>query len=388
MIIGLAMNYLKLIETLSCESNKTIAPLGGSAGMLLFRQIVATGYVVDLEEELDNYFELVSNQEVDLTFCNGLAGLSWLFSYFNEQGVIEVDMNEVFGETDEYLYKWMMQQITIGNYDYLHGAIGIGVYFLLRTSNKKHRKYLSDLVDGLDKIAIQKDDGAIKFISVINHETGAKGYNLSLSHGISSIIVYLARAVEQGVNTEKAKVLLIGSVQYLLNSKLPENGEYNSVFTGAISNEIPLTSSRLAWCYGDLGNGIALYQAGIITKNKEWEEFAMSILTKCTKRRDLKQNSVLDAGLCHGTAGIGLVFHRMYLYTNNEVFKEAAQFWFDETKKMAIHKDGIAGYKAWHGKEGWVNETNLLEGVSGIGLALYCWENNIDPDWDRCLLLS
>ncbi len=384
----LEMDYQKIKYSLKEKEISSIGLIGGCAGELLFKYVSENKDSSIIEENLIALYELASTENTLLTYCSGLAGLSWLFNYFNEKEVVEVDMNEVFGETDEYLYTWMMQQINHGEYDYLHGAVGIGVYFLSRTSNEKYREYLSDLVDGLDKIAIKEEDGAVKFLSVLNHENGETGYNLSLSHGISSIIVFLTRGIEQDINKEKATALLNGCVKYLLKNRLQGTDEYYSIFPNSISEGQKSNSSRLAWCYGDLGIGIALYQAGVLTNNKEWEEFALEVLIKCTERRDLMQNGVLDAGLCHGAAGIGHIFHRMYRYSKDEVFKEAAQFWFDETKKMAIHEDGIAGYKAWHGKEGWVNETNLLVGISGIALALYCWENNIDPDWDRCLLLS
>lgn len=382
------MNYLNVLKDVLAELNIRISLLGGGMGTLLFKDIFYEKSVGIIEKELNDYLEKVEQDKISFTFCDGLAGFSWLFNYFNGKGTIEVDMTEVFADTDQYLYKWMMNQISNGNYDYLHGAIGVGVYFLSRESDSKCIKYLSDLVDGLDRIGIKEEDGSIKFLTILNYKTGEKGYNLSLSHGISGIIVFLTRVIEKGINEGKAKKVLGGCVLYMQKHKLPSSNLYYSMFPNSVSNDNILCSSRLAWCYGDLGNGIALYQAGTITKNKEWEEFALSVLMKCTLRRDLNQNSVMDAGLCHGTAGIGHIFHRMYRYTNDNAFKEAAQFWFDETKKMAVHKDGIAGYKTWHGKDGWIKESNLLEGVSGIALALYCWENNIDPDWDRCLLLS
>jgi hypothetical protein len=57
---------------------------------------------------------------------------------------------------------------------------------------------------------------------------------------------------------------------------------------------------------------------------------------------------------------------------------------------MAVYKDGIAGYKAWHTEKygGWVAESGLLEGIAGIGLMLVSIVSDIEPKWDRCLFLS
>ena len=55
--------------------------------------------------------------------------------------------------------------------------------------------------------------------------------------------------------------------------------------------------------------------------------------------------------------------------------------------KMAKFKDGLAGYKMWN-IDNYKNESNLLEGIAGIGLALLSSISDEDPSWDECLLLS
>lgn len=373
----------KLLE----QEINSIGIFGGDSGKIIMNLFLQTDDG-RLEADLERCLEIITNKDVLMTYCSGLAGLCWLFNYLKVKNIIDIDLDKLFLDTDEYLNSWAKNQIQRGNFDFLHGAIGAGFYFLSRVENKNHRIYLSELVDGLNEIAIKEDDGSIKFLSMIDHESKTMGYNLSLSHGLASIIVFLARCFEKDINSDIACQLINGCVSYLLKQRFPNTNEYISVFPSSVSENQIKRPSRMAWCYGDLGIGIALYQAALITKNKEWEDLALNVLRRCAKRTDLKQNSVVDAGLCHGTAGIGQVFHRMYRYSNDPKFRTAAQYWFDQTKKKAIHKDGIEGYKTWNGEKGWVNETNLLEGVSGIKLALYCWENNIDPDWDSCLLLS
>ncbi|MCK5168939.1 MAG: hypothetical protein KAQ75_03590, partial [Bacteroidales bacterium] len=136
--------------------------------------------------------------------------------------------------------------------------------------------------------------------------------------------------------------------------------------------------------------GIALWQAGKNTNNEEWKNKALEILLHTTKRKDLKENSVIDAGLCHGTAGIAHIYNRMYNNTGRDEFKKAAIYWFEQTLKMAKYDDGLAGYKAWRTPEygGLQNEYGFLEGIAGIGLALISAVSDIEPKWDECLLLS
>jgi hypothetical protein len=112
------------------------------------------------------------------------------------------------------------------------------------------------------------------------------------------------------------------------------------------------------------------------------------LLFAAEKRRNLQENYVMDAGLCHGTAGIGHIFYRMWRNTRMLEFKNAADYWMNETLKMAKFEDGLTGYKTWHGKSGWINSYGLLEGIAGIGLALLTYYYEIEPTWDECLLLS
>ena len=55
---------------------------------------------------------------------------------------------------------------------------------------------------------------------------------------------------------------------------------------------------------------------------------------------------------------------------------------------MARFEDGLAGYKAWQGENGWMNQHGILEGIAGIGLVLLSHLSNEEPSWDRSFLLS
>jgi hypothetical protein len=48
---------------------------------------------------------------------------------------------------------------------------------------------------------------------------------------------------------------------------------------------------------------------------------------------------------------------------------------------------GIAGFAAW-GHEGWRDEVGILEGAAGIALAFLAATQDVEPEWDRMLLVS
>jgi lantibiotic modifying enzyme len=135
---------------------------------------------------------------------------------------------------------------------------------------------------------------------------------------------------------------------------------------------------------------MALLQAGKIFNNESWKDEAIGILLKTTEIREWSEAKVLDAGLCHGTSGIAHIYNRAYKYTGIEKFKVSAIYWFEQTLKMAAFDDGLAGYKTYRAPEfgGFCNENGFLTGIAGIGLAMISAVSDIEPVWDRALLLS
>jgi len=390
----------KLAEIAEClvehtgELKENIGLMGGKIGVALFYFYYAkylgedkfADYAVDLISEV---FDVINNDFTYHTHAGGLAGIGWTVEHLAQNEFIDTDTNEILADLDPYLHKAMIFDIQNGNYDFLHGAVGNGVYFLSRKNNEKSKEYLKELIDEMEKVSHKDDDNARKWLSTLNIEEGTKGYNLSLSHGIASIIVFLGKVLETGIYDEKVSLLLNGAVKYLLKHRL-DRKKFNSNFPSWIREGEPLNQSRLAWCYGDLGIAISLWQAAQSAKNKEWEKIAADVLLDSTARRDLKENAVIDVGLCHGSAGIMHIYNRAYHYIDNDTFKETTLYWAEKILDMAVYEDGYAGFKAWHTEKygGWVSEAGFLEGISGIGLALISLIADIEPKWDRTLFIS
>jgi len=325
------------------------------------------------------------------SFCNGLAGFGWALEYLEQKGYYEGNTNILFEDFDLVLSHVLDFEMQQGHYDFLHEALGIVLYFISRIEkNKDLLPILQKFIIQLNELKEKHSTGSIKWISVIDREKQQTGYNISLSHGMSSIAVILSKLYAiNGMNKEMIKSLLQDCITYILEQELDKD-KYGSFFPiFAIESMEQLHGSRLAWCYGDLGIAMALWQAGIALQNETWKNKALEILLfAAEKRRDLEANMIIEAPLCHGTVGIGHIFYRMWWNTRLPEFKNAADYWMNETLKMAKFEDGLAGYKAWFGKDGWINEYSLLEGIAGIGLALMTYYYEVEPNWDECLLLS
>jgi lantibiotic modifying enzyme len=387
----------KISEVLLEKSDKVgnnIGLMGGKTGIALFffyyANLTMEEKYVDFAHQLIGEIFDGINQEVSIhTFAGGLAGVGWMMEHLVQNDFVDADTDEILESLDPFLHKAMIYDIEKGNYDFLHGAVGIGTYFLNRPSQKESADYLKELVDHMDKIKHEPAKGQFAWESVLDREKGTKGYNLSLSHGLASIIVFLAKMLEKGIYKEKVSTLLNGAVNYMLAHRL-DTKEFKSNFPSWVGEDYPLGHSRMAWCYGDLGIGPSLMQAGKAAGNKEWQDIGINTVLHSTGRKDLKESAIIDVGLCHGAAGLAHIYNRLYHTTGHAEFKETALYWLGHTMNMATHEDGYAGYKAWHSEQygGWQPEAGFLEGVAGIGLALISLISDIEPKWDYCLYLS
>jgi hypothetical protein len=390
------------INEISEVVKTTVAPyiglLSGLGGQILIcselflHNIISQKWLNHLHQVLE---EKLETENFIASHCNGLAGIGWLYEYLNQRKLIDYNTNVLLEEFDMYLENALINFMQSNTYDFLHGGVGVTLYFIKRVTKKKEMvSVLNKFVEDLEKMATKQDDGFIKWLSPLGEENNPQyGYNISLSHGMASIVAILSKLhKKEGIVQEKTEKLLKGAVQYMLAQEIDKE-KYGSYFPSVALESMPtIVKSRLAWCYGDLGISAALYQAGNVLQNQICINKALEILLyAAVHRKSLVDNSVWDAGLCHGTAGIGHIFYRMWWNTKLPEFKEAADYWFQETLKMATHKDGLAGFKTFEmpdGKPTWVNKYGLLDGISGIGLALLTYYYEMEPEWDECLLLS
>lgn len=343
-----------------------------------------------IKKRLENVLNNINNIENN-TFCNGLSGIGWFFQYIiNEKILDQKDVDELLIQIDKVAYNSALKSLKQYNHDFLHGATGNAVYLLERVDkNKDVRQYLSEILRGLQKIS-KKDKKGIYWEESMFYTNDNQGViNLSLSHGLASKIILLSKLYNQKINTKIVKELLEGSIKFMLKCKFKQENTF--LFPTIAESNNHSNFSRLAWCYGDLGISIALWQAGVALQNENIKQEAINVCLHTTKRRTREETGVVDAGICHGTAGIAHIYNRMYRNTGRNEFKEAENYWVEETLKIATFKDGLAGYKSYQSEEfgGWKNDYGFLEGISGIALVLDSHLHpEIEPTWDRCLLLS
>lgn len=378
-------NYIKTLDN-DCN----IDLVNGISGLILFQYQFYTKYNIDDESliiSLEKLYTLIPNSKIGLNYSSGLSGVFDVLNYLNEVNFIDDGYQDSEYMLNQIFKEQLLHYVDKLNLDFLHGSSGVLLYLVNSSNPEISVEYYALVVDLYKKRLMKYENNLIAFPSY-NFKKFSPEYeiNLSLSHGNSAIICILSKIFSKTKNNKVKNIIedLFKSYEIV---KRKNNNRILSLYPHSTSD---LNESRIAWCYGDLGIANAYWQAGKAFNNLEWKQEAIAIMLHSAKRRDLKENKVVDAGICHGTAGIAHIFNRFYKETHIKEFDEARLYWLNETLHMAKFDDGLLGYKSFHGEQGWLNDYGLLEGIAGIGLVLlgFLTDDVEDLNWDRCLLLS
>lgn len=319
------------------------------------------------------------------TYSTGIAGILWSVCHLNDRRASPINIQELIGdEIDSFLVNRMKEDFRKGNCDYLHGAPGMALYFLERQDYPKYNQVLEEIFSGIEANSVELPNG-IAWRDYFDEK--ATTYNLGLAHGAPSLIVILSRIMQSSPGTKRVYSLLEKSVNWVLSMKAANNAPWLFPTTFPWGET---RSSRLSWCYGDLGVAMAIFQAGMIADNPLWRSEAIEIAIHATRKKSFIECGVVDSCLCHGTAGNAHIFNRLYQYTGNSELRAASKYWYRQTLNLF---NSPVGLKTWRWNEEkadkkWIESHGLLEGITGVGLTLISAISRIEPKWDRCLLLS
>jgi len=328
----------------------------------------------------------------------GFTGLAWIVEHlqhppFTPAGVaLDSDSNS---EIDEALLNYLAVPRWNDVYDLIGGLVGFGVYALERLPRPSAVACIGRVVDHLDAISIKEDGGVTwwtpaELLPPIGRTPGEKGnFNLGVSHGVPGVIGFLAQTRNAGQVSPKLESMLAGAISWLLKQKLPKGA--GSVFAHATGGNSEPRPSRAAWCYGDPGISAVLLAAARSADSTEWEAEALQIGLAAASR-DPARCGVNDGGLCHGAAGLGHVYNRLFHATGEGAFADASRLWFERALQMRKAGQGVAGFAAHLPKLEptlqWQSDRDFLMGATGIALALLAATSTVEPLWDRLLLTA
>lgn len=362
----------------------------GDAGLSIFYYNLYLHTQDDIfYEKAFHYFQTAYHKITphQYNFSMGATGIMWLLNYYKKEDAFEIDYDEYLEQFDITVSKHMADQY---DFDPMHGLLGIANYFLNRNTPFAN-ECIIDIINKLDTHKVVTDKG-ISWLSTdhVNGET-VEYVNLGYAHGLIAIGYYLSRFIARGIEKEKCEKMLTGTLNYILS--VQDNSKEFRFPSHIDKQGNPSQAQRVCYCYGDLGIACGLTIIAqntkddqLLLKAKEAAEYiALVAISNIDK--------IEDIGLCHGAAGNGYMFMKLYHWHQSSILQQAAIAQYNQLFNLKREGTGIAGYTSIDfdlEKQAFYKKTDpgFITGVAGVGLSIIsCLDNEINGEWDEILLL-
>ncbi len=391
----------KVVSVMDAElgrshNNISISLMSGLGGAVIFYYNYAKRPGKEAYSEKANHFtnEIIDrlNAEGAISlirphaYSTGLAGIGFTFWNLYQNKFIELDFEESWSFLDDYLLASALKDYKEGVSDFLHGPIGILYYFIKQYPQRPVGPYIDQMLELLLHYCVQDEKG-LRIRNMILEDVKNEEYDLGLAHGLAGILLVLNECIRVNYQPAKIRPIMEAIIRYILMTERPQDQtNQNSLFPTSVDETHPSDhpvnfynyKSRLAWCYGDLSIAWALLKAGQGLGNEQLIADGIRIARATVNRRQYAYHQVGDVFFCHGSAGVSHFYKRFYQETGIQEFKEAYQYWMDQTVEDILNNSPL-----WaEGKR----SVSVLEGLIGLGLALLPEEEN--AGWNEIFLLQ
>ena len=322
---------------------------------------------------LEKVIQAINNGFNMPSFATGLAGIYWLFEYLGKKEFISREESSALSGLKPIFKSYAKESFRRGNYDFLHGALGMAMTGL-------GPEMIDLITNETGRTSKPESNNCVSWLS--RDINGNSEINFGLAHGIPSIILILSAIYKKNKEDRIIKSHISPGIDYLITHMEP-GPEADSLFPSRIKEDKTIRPSRMAWCYGDPGVAAAIYQTGTNCSRADWQNMAIEILKHAAKRKEFNSTGIEDACICHGSAGLAIVFFKAWSDTGRIEFYNASCYWLQRTLDFG-GKDGEYLFKGIHGFE---VRYGVLEGIAGVGLSLLAMLEGELPGWEKALLL-
>lgn len=337
-----------------------------------------------LEEALD----ALAAQPLTSSLYSGFTGIAWAVELVD--GLLGAGSEDRSGDIDDALTRLLRRYPEDAPYDLINGLTGLGVYALARWPRPGAAPLVLGVIEQLARRARHDRDG-VSWRTPASRRGPRRewywpsGVDLGVAHGIAGVIPFLARVHRLGLARQTVRPLLDGAVRWLL-AHLADTAAGPTV-PYFIADGVEPGPARSAWCYGDPGVAAALLLAARDAGEPGWAAAATGLAVRAAARPP-DQTGVVDAGLCHGSAGLAHLFNRMYQMTAEPALADAARFWVERTLELCSAMAPSRGVTLTEAARPGPKGPGLLEGAAGVALAMEAAATTAEPVWDQMLLVS
>jgi lantibiotic biosynthesis protein len=344
---------------------------------------------------LDQAIEAAATQAMNASLWGGFTGVAWAADLVGR--LLDPDAEDRSEAVDDALLRLLSRADPwSAPYDLVVGLTGLGVYALQRYPRPLAIECLRRILERLHGCAQQDEHGIYWWTPPAEiHPESREQYpsgraDLGVAHGVAGVIALLGGLCGAGVEQATARPLLEQAVRWLLAHSMPT--EAGPTFPIWVAPGFQPWPARCAWCYGDPGIATALLMAARGVGDAGWEQAAVALACRAAER-PASQTGVVNAGFCHGAAGLAHLYNRMYQATGEPELRRAAVYWLERTLgfyRRARDKEGSWVQGSWDpAQKPWTwTGIDVVDGAAGVALVLLAAATSVEPAWDRMFLVS
>ncbi|MEB3380281.1 lanthionine synthetase LanC family protein [Flavobacterium psychrophilum] len=352
----------------------------GLSGFILFYDCMYDAYKYEEFENkllliIEKANELIENEQSSISLSSGIAGYGLTLLRLKNES-IDID-EEYFESIDTFLIKDFQLLTESKDFDFMHQAMGIAMYFIERYKSTKNNT-VTQILTTFSKNLISEININFKNVLVQSDESRGEYYSLGLAHGTASYLNFLIYLKENFTELiiDISKPLRI-CVDFLVSYKKYDNETkqyYPNVISLETNNFLP---SRLSWCQGDLGISNALYNAGVYLNDSLLINEAIELMNH-SATLNFKDSGINDFGVCHGSAGVLIQIHFASKKYNID-YSQEIDYWLGILERQTNSFEEYPWYN--NSTNSYFPEFSLLIGAVGLGLTILTVESKTDSNW-------
>lgn len=390
-----------IAEKLLKERPEEVGLYKGASGIALF--LAYYFYYTQEDKYGEKAMELLSmavenptQSGTSSSLFSGTAGVGWVIQHLVNIDFMDEEMASQLKHWDDLIFESMMDDLSVGNYDLMHGAIGKGIYFIERQAGQTgFADTIQKLTKGLLQLAHHNSQG---IYWTLNGSPDV--INIGMAHGMVSVMRFLGEVYKLNIEQEACKEAIQGAFDWLWSHELTAaTSKFSAGYKlNDTQNNVP---SHLFWCHGDLSLLLTLawmkHHTPELLRDIENKKFTELVIFE--SNRDLTSSGIeqlngnIDTSVCHGLPGVKHIFHQISQVSNHQAVKEASKYWL----KLLIEQYQKEQAKTLHQSIEASNSselpylTSIHGGLAGIAMVLLkdvLFLNDLDRNWDFYILTN
>lgn len=328
-----------------------------------------------LYDILNLVLENISSQKkfISVSPCilSGLSGFGVTAHELKKHELLGDELDNEISDINDYLLDKAIIHVQNNIFDYLGGSMGILYYFIQINDLKKCDIIISEIYNNINSQTLAFYNNTDDLYN--------KGLNFGLAHGISAILHIIDLYLKINPENEQAWIIRGKCVEILsehCKEYMIEDSKLYFPYNKFLENHEMIThkNNRLGWCNSDLSVVNTLYRSSPVTHFEKID--AEKIAFETTKRRTFNTTGIQDFHFCHGTSGVAMMYKNIYEYTANNNFREAYQYWHDQTVDF-LKNDTLVLQE---------NKMSLIFGYPAAILTINSADKRIS-DWSKIFLI-